>query len=254
MRSVAEYDETFWRRVTARVRPRTLIGTLRRMVENQEQVVTARLTDDLEEQALLEAMLERSKPAPPPGTARLDYLLAAPWRYPPLRWGSRFGRRFEPSLFYGSLTENALFAEAAYYRWVFLAGLTVPFGDRVISQHTAFEAQFHARAGFDLRAPPFARHEAVLRHKANYAPSQALGTVLRERGADGITYLSARAAGDDANVALFSPLALRSRQHRRPRAWVCETTEDTVRFRAKGALLAFRRADFLYEGALPVPA
>lgn len=251
---MAEYDETFWRRVTARVAPRTLLGTLKRLVENQEQVVTARLTDTLEEQSLLESMLERSKPALPDGTARLDYLLAAPWRYPPLRWGSRFGRRFERSLFYGSLTEKALFAEAAYYRWVFLAGLTEPFEDRVISQHTAFEAQFHVRAGYDLGAAPFSRHEAVLRHPARYAPCQALGTVLRERGADGMIYLSARTPGDESNVALFKPAALRSRRHRRPRAWVCETTEDTVRFRAKGALLTLHRADFLHKGALPVPA
>lgn len=251
---MAAYDETFWRRVIGRVEPRPLLGTLKRLVENQEQVVTARLTDNLAEQSLLEGLLERSKPPLPDGAARLDYLLAAPWRYPPLRWGSRFGRRFEPSLFYGSLSETALFSEAAYYRWIFLAGLTVPFGDRVISQHTAFEAQYQAMNGYDLRVAPFARHVSVLRHPARYGPCQALGTVLRERLADGITYLSARTSGDESNVALFRPAALRSRRHRRPAAWVCETTVETVRFRTKGALLTFERSDFLHDGVLPLPA
>ena len=56
----------------------------------------------------------------PPGHERLgrfDYLLRAPWRYPPLRWGSRFGRRFEPGLFYGALSEEALFRWCIEGKW-----------------------------------------------------------------------------------------------------------------------------------------
>jgi hypothetical protein len=232
------------------------MGTLKRLVENQAQKVTLRLTDNLAEHELLESLLEASKPpaGDQPGLARLDYLLRTPWRYPPLPWGSRFGRRHEPSLFYGALATAALFAEAAYYRFVFLEGMAVPFRDRVISQFTVFDATYRTEQGLDLSRPPFARHEPVLRHRAVYAPCQALGSVLRERGVEAITYLSARTPDRALNVALFAPAALRSRKHRNPRPGVCESRVEQVSFRFGGNLYAFPRGDFLVDGVLPTPA
>ena len=232
------------------------MGTLKRLVENQQQKVTLALTDTLAEHDVLENLLEASKPAPAahPRLARFDYLLRAPWRYPPLPWGSRFGRRFEPSLFYGALSRAALFAEAAYYRLVFLEGMETPFGDRVISQFTVFEAMFSTERGLDLSQPPFERHEKVLRHKSAYEPCQELGTVLRDRGVEAILYLSARADGDALNVALFSPDALRSRKHRNPRHGLCETRPSQVSFRLGDELFEFPREGFLVNGELPIPA
>lgn len=251
-----KYDGAFWRRVLGRVKPTVLMGTLKRLVENQEQKVTLALTDSLAEHDVLEAMLEASKPSPDSdrAIARLDYLLRSPWRYPPLRWGSRFGRRFEPSLFYGALSMHALLSEAAYYRLLFLEGMRKPFADRVISQFTVFEAQYRSDEGIDLSQPPFARHEEVLRHKANYRPCQALGTELRARGIEVITYLSARTEERELNVALFSPSALRSRKHRNPRHGLCETRFDGVSFRLRSDVFHFPRRLFLHEGALPLPA
>lgn len=232
------------------------MGTLKRIVENQEQKVTLGLTDNLAEHDVLESLLESSKPSPEghAGLARFDYLLRTPWRYPPLKWGSRFGRRFEPSLFYGSLGLRALFAEAAYYRLVFLEGMETPFRDRVISQFTVFEASFRSDRGFDLSAAPFHRHEAVLRHKSEYRPCQALGSVLREKGVEAILYLSARAPGDALNVALFTPAALRSRKHRNPRHGLAETRRDGVSFRFGSDVIEHPREAFLVAGELPSPA
>ena len=253
---VAKYDETFWRRVLGHATPGTLMGTLKRIVENQEQKVTLSLTDSLAEHDVLEALLERSKP--PAGThdslARFDYLLRTPWRYPPLKWGSRFGSRFEPSLFYGSLSNRALFAEAAYYRLVFLDGMQQPFRERVISQFTVFEAMYRSDSGFDLSQPPFARHESALRDKVNYQACQALGSVLRQKGIEAILYLSARAPGDAFNIALFRPAALRSRKHRNPRHGLAETRFDGVSFRFGNEVREFAREDFLVAGRLPSPA
>jgi hypothetical protein len=253
---VAKYDATFWRRVIARAEPRTVMGTLKRIVENQEQKVTLGLTDNLAEHDVLESLLESSKPSPGDhaSLARFDYLLRTPWRYPPLKWGSRFGRRFEPSLFYGSLGLRALFAEAAYYRLVFLEGMEAPFRDRVISQFTVFEASFRTDRGFDLSLPPFRRHEAVLRHKANYTPCQELGGVLREKRIEAILYLSARAPGEALNVALFAPAALRSRRHRNPHHGIAETRTDGVSFRFDTEVIEYPRSAFLVGGRLPVPA
>ena len=232
------------------------MGTLKRIVENQEQKVTVALVDSLEEHEVLESLLEDSKP---PGIedlsiARFDYLLRTPWRYPPLPWGSRFGRRFEPSLFYGAQSDAALFAEAAYYRFVFLAGMETPFRDRVISQHTLFEARYRTEQGYDLCAPPFRKHEAILRHRSRYRPCQELGTELRERGAAAIRYVSARAAGREACIALFSPSALTSRKHLNPRAGLCETSSEVVTFRVGNELHRCAREQFLDAGAFPLPA
>ncbi|MEM9404008.1 MAG: RES family NAD+ phosphorylase [Pseudomonadota bacterium] len=251
-----KYDAAFWRRVLGRSRATVLMGTLNRLVENQEQKVTLALTDSLAEHELLESMLEASKPSPGdhPALARLDYLLRTPWRYPPLRWGSRFGRRFEPSLFYGALSRRALFAEAAYYRLVFLDGMAAPFADRVISQFTVFQALYRTDVGLDLSRPPFARHEATLRHKSDYSACQALGSELRKRDIEAVTYMSARADGHELNVALFSPAALRSRKHRNPRRGLCETRPDGVSFQLRGETQHFERRQFLYRGKLPVPA
>ena len=232
------------------------MGTLSRFVENQEQKVTVALVDDLDEHEMLESMLEDSKPKPPEHDRldRFDYLLRTPWRYPPLRWGSRFGRRFEPGLFYGALGEAALFAEAAFYRLLFLEGMESPFRNRVISQFTVFDALYRGEAGLDLSRPPFERHERVLTHRSHYGPCQSLGTVLREAGIELFVYLSARAATRERNIALFTPAALRSRKHRNPRHGICETRPDGVRFRYRRRVIEFPRAHFLEDGKLPQPA
>lgn len=232
------------------------MGTLLRFVENQAQKVTLALTDDLAEHDLLEEMLEDSKPQPADARAlaRFDYLLRTPWRYPPLPWGSRFGRRFEPSLFYGALSINALFAEAAYYRLLFLEGMERAFDDRVISQFTVFEARYRTDHGMDLARAPFQRHESVLRHRSRYRPCQELGSVLREKGVEAIAYLSARASGRETNVALFRPTALRSRRHRNPRHGLCELLPERVTFRLGSELHDYPRAAFLDGGVFPRPA
>lgn len=256
MPSVAKYDGAYWRDVIGRSRHRRLMGTLQRLVENQEQKVTLPLTDSLAEHEVLEALLEDSKPNANrhPRIAKLDYLLRTPWRYPPLPWGSRFGRRFEPGLFYGALSKVSLFAEAAYYRFVFLAGMKAPFQDRVISQFTVYKASYQSSKAFDLSVKPFAQHEAVLRHPSQYAPCQQLGSVLRESGTEAIVYLSARTPERAFNVALFSPVALRSRKHRDPRQGLCEANQDKVSFRVGDELREYLRGDFEVTGRIPLPA
>lgn len=256
MPSAAKYDLTFWRRVLGRAACTPLMGTLKRMVENQAQKVTVALVDNLDEHDVLESMLEDSKPMSlvHKDLHKFDYLLRTPWRYPPLQWGSRFGRRFEPSLFYGSLSEAALYAEAAFYRYVFREGMVNPFKDRVISQHTVFEAQYQTEKGYDLTLRPFAKHEPALRHKSHYGPCQTLGTELRDRDVEAITYLSARTESQDLNIALFLPAALRSKKHRRARQVLCETVAENVTFRVGTELHGFERSRFLEDGRFPKPA
>ena len=65
-------------------RARRSHGRLLRLVESQEQVATNSLVRTLAEQALLEDLIEASKPPLPATGHGLHYLLATPFRYPPL--------------------------------------------------------------------------------------------------------------------------------------------------------------------------
>jgi hypothetical protein len=232
-------------------------GELLRLVESQEQVATSTLVDDLAEQAVLEDLLEATKPPPRPGTAGLHYLLATPFRYPPLRYGSRFGGRFEPSLFYGSRGLTTVLAEAAYYRFVFWTAMaTPPPSGRLVTQHSLLRARYRGSQGVRLTDPPCAAQAATLTHPSDYGPTQDLGRALRAAGVEVIEFASARDPGLGRNVALFEPSALVSRRPLSLHPWLCETRAGQVSFSADAgrALHAFSLDLFLVDGLLPRPA
>ncbi|UTA49059.1 RES family NAD+ phosphorylase [Simiduia sp. 21SJ11W-1] len=229
-----------------------------RVVESQEEIATLSLVDSMAEQDILESLLEDSKPGQLPGN--LHYLLASPFRYPPLQWGSRFGRTHEPSLFYGSLNIETALTECAFYRFVFLSGVTAPFPKAVVSQHTSFRVRGHGERGVNLTLPPFAEHTDALRSPEDYRAAQALGSDMREAGVQVVIYLSARDRRASAlNGAVFDPQVFAKSQPQRFQAWTCHATTEAVRFiAAPGAtpgreIFAFTREDFLVDGRLPMP-
>lgn len=245
---------TIWAACRDRVRPGPLSGTLLRLVESQEQVATNRLVDDLEEQRILEELLEGAKP-PLPDTGPPHYLLRTPFRYPPLRHGSRFGARHEPSLFYGSLALRTLLAEAAFYRFYFWYGMETPPARALLTQHTAFDAAYAARRGVRLQASPFDDYRQALAHPARYADTQSLGGALREAGIEAFEYVSARDPDGGLNVALFTPRALASRRPVSQERWLCQTDGARVRFLGNGrSVFDFPVGAFLVGGSLPAPA
>ncbi|WP_295435492.1 RES family NAD+ phosphorylase [uncultured Thiodictyon sp.] len=246
-----------WNLCHTGLQPFPLEGELLRLVESQEQVATTGLVDDLAEQSLLEDLLEPSKPPRRPGTQRLHYLLATPFRYPPLPHGSRFGSRLEPGIFYAALGETAALAECAYYRLVFWSAMcTPPPSGRLMTQHTLFRALYRGTRGLRLQAPPCAAHEPVLRHPCDYGPTQRLGRALRDAGVELIEYRSARDPASGLNLALFDPAALASRRPLDPEPWLCETRADRVIFSGpRGRTVqGFHLADFTIAGRLPLPA
>lgn len=250
-------DSDIWEAAGASATPSLLGGVLHRIVESQEQVATRDLVDgDLSDQAILEAEIERSKPSRPPGTDRFDYLLATPWRYPPLRYGSRFGTRHEPSLFYGSGAATTALAEAAYYRFVFRDDMAqAPHG--LDSRHTLFEAHYRTERGLRLHAEPFQDWQAVLTHPSDYGPTQRLGAALRDNAIAAFEFTSARDPRGGHNVALIEPDALVSTRHLRPSGWFCRTDAEAVTFSKRatpGEVLRFALTDFLVDGSLPRPA
>lgn len=226
-----------------------------RVVESQEQVATNALVDSLAEQALLEALLEASKPAPHPQAAHLHYLLATPFRYPPLRHGSRFGARHEPGIFYASRERHTALAEAAYYRCVFWQGMTQPPpGGRLLTQHTLFGAAYRSDRGLRLQDEPCARHRAAIADPAHYTATQALGAALRAADIEVFEYPSARDP-HGINVAIFTPRVFAQPRPVWQEAWLCETTAARVVYTGKGAgAIGFESTGFLVGGRVPEPA
>jgi len=241
---------------SAQIKP--LRGRLVRLVESQAQVATLQLVDTLAEQALLEELLETSKPPLPQSAEPLHYLLKTPFRYPPLRWGSRFGGVHEPSLFYGALRLDTAMAEAAYYRFLLWDGMRVaPPSGRILSEHCTFEARYQVERGVQLQHPPFTQYQAELCHTSRYQACQAVGTAMREAGVEAFEYRSARCPLQGNNVALFVPAALAEKRPRNLMSWLCETTGEYVAFKnaqAPDTPRVFRVQAYQCDGRLPRPA
>jgi len=234
-------------------------GVLWRIVESQSQIATLPLVDSLEEQAILEQLLETNKPPLSEETANLHYLLSTPFRYPPLKWGSRFGEKHERSIFYGSLNVETVLAEAAYYRFLFWAAMRDPYpGGSFITQHEIFSAKYICNPGVRLQLEPFKAYRSLLAHPEDYTAPKKLGRLLRKQNISGFEYYSARCDQNNAdhgiNVALFYPEALADRRPANNQRWVCETTDGVVRFRGENRMRVFTRLQFEVNGRLPQPA
>lgn len=238
---------------TSEIRPLALDPW--RVVESQHQIATRRLVDDDEEQEVLEELLERSKPPRTDGT-RLHYLLFTPFRYPPLRHGSRFGGRHERGIWYGAEERRTAFAEVAYHRLLFLEGTDADLGTLEVDL-TAFRARVRTACGIDLTRPPFDRFRATLASKWSYRATQPLGTAMREAGVEAFRFPSARDVLGGTNVAVFAPQAFAARRPHALESWHCVAGRDAVEFSKRDYFARprhrFPRGDFLVRGELPSP-
>jgi hypothetical protein len=245
-----------WAACSARAERVPLAGVVLRLVESQEQVATNSLVRTLAEQALLEDLIESSKPRHSATTSGLHYLLATPFRYPPLPWGSRFGSRFEPGLFYGARSAGTTLAESAYYRFVFWSGMATPPQRPLNTSHTMFKAPLRTERGLRLQEPPFDEFMEVLTDPRRYDATQALGARLREEGIEAFEYRSARDPGRGINVALFSPAALAANQPDVLEEWLCNTNAERVSYYSRhgGGMHVYPLSIFVVDGVLPLPA
>ena len=227
-----------------------------RSVESQHQIATRKLVDSDAEQQVLEEMIESAKPRLRSHT-HLHYLLFTPFRYPPLRHGSRFGTREDPGIWYGSETQRTTFAEVAYYRFLFLEGSSADLG-LVETELTVFSSRVRAVRGVDLLALPFASFETVLSSPASYGEPQALGKSMREAGVEAVRYRSARDSEGGVNVAVLSPTAFDSAQPTRLETFHCSATSALVEIMRRDyfdrSVHSFERSEFLVDGRLPAPA
>ena len=249
-------SSSIWTRCAGDSRLAPLHLSAWRAVEAQHLVSTRKLVNTNEEQELLEELIERVKP-PAQAGERLHYLLFTPFRYPPLRHGSRFGSRRERGLWYGSLERRTAFAEVAYYRMVFLEGTQAALGT-LETVLTAFTAQIRTRQGIDLTAAPFDSHRRAISSPTSYISSQALGTAMRRAGVEAFRYSSARDTAGGVNIGVFAPAAFGNSKPKSFQTWHCAASRERVDITQgdyfKRENFAFPRAQFLVGGGLPTPA
>lgn len=162
------------------------------------------LVDTLEEQALLEHVLDDSKPLIPPECRHLHYLLFTPFRYAALYpAGSRFRRPgLTAGVFYASQREATAVAELAFRRLLFFAESPATPWPGNAAEYTAFAVTFASRKGLDLTRAPFDRDSSTWADPVDYGPCQDLAGAAREAGIQLLRYRSARA--DGLNVAVLS--------------------------------------------------
>lgn len=174
------------------------------MVESQSLISTLALVDTLDEQIMLEAVLERSKPNMPAACAHLHYLLAAPFRYGCYPANSRFRRKGQtPGVFYGA--EQALTAamETVWYRLKFFAAAPDAALPQTAAEYSAFSVEVATKA-IDLTASPLAEDAAKWADPDDYTACLSLADVARAQDVGAIRYQSVRDPQRLANLALLS--------------------------------------------------
>jgi len=250
-------SSSIWTRCGRRTNP--IRAAPWRAVEAQHIISTRKLVDSDAEHEILEDLIESAKPALPPGREfeGLHYLLVTPFRYPPLRHGSRFGARHERGIWYGSDVVETALAEAAYYRLLLFEGSSGKLAPLTLEM-SLFQAWVQARIAVDLTKAPFLKYRPAISSPASYAESQKLGHDMRSNGVEAFRYFSARDPAGGTNVAVFSPRAFARKSPSPQQNWFCTVTPGTVEFTKKDLVesqrVAFRRNAFLVDGRLPRPA
>jgi len=200
-----------------------------RVVEAQHILSARDLVDSREEHDLLEALIEESKPAI---AQDKNYLIFTPFRYPPLKHGSRFGKIFEPSLWYGSLELETAFTEVAWYRLKFFSDTSADLGYIEISM-TAFSAAIASKSGVDLTEAPFNQYVDAISDKTNYEYSQTLGAHMRKERIEAFIYHSARTQTATKNIAAFTPSVFHLKKNQyvhNQQNWKCIANKHLIEF------------------------
>jgi hypothetical protein len=226
-----------------------------RFVETQEEAGSYFLVDDLEEQSILESVVDNFKPSAPNYGHHYHYLITTPFRYPPLKHGSRFGSRAENSYFYASEKILTCLAESAFYRFAFFDGMTPQYQHKVRSNHQLFNVGTKTVNALDLTTITDTLVNQSLSSKTSYMLPQQVGAQARKDGFELIRFNSAREK-NGVNVAIDNINVITSIMPDNITAVKCETLamEGIIRMSLpKSFPITFTRDQFLIDGQFPYP-
>jgi hypothetical protein len=196
-----------------------------RGVEAQHIVATMRLVDTLDEQAVLEVLLEASKPALQRSARSGHYLLTTPFRYrSPI--DSRFRRAGAPGVWYGAETLHAAAAEVAWWRWRFLSASDGLRDQVLLTEHSFFQARVQGLA-IDLSHAPWSERSSDWTNDSDYSATQALAGLAADHGVQWIRHASVRLQGGLCG-AVLDARALSWPDPPQQQTWHCKTTLASV--------------------------
>ncbi len=188
-----------------------------RAVEAQHRVSTMVLVDTLDEQALLEHILDDSKPTLVSEQKSLHYLLFTPFRYPPLPHGSRFRAAFDPGVFYGADLVSTACAELGYWRWRLLVDSPALELIQPVQQ-TLFKTGARGNM-IDLRQPPHVRRRKMWTDPDDYSACQSMARKARNAGVQMIRYQSVRDPKQAGCTALLTHQVFTERVPSESQSW-----------------------------------
>lgn len=199
-------SSSIWTPVALSSNARKLSGTCWRLVEAQHHVSTLKLVDLVSEQALLEELIEATKPPLPPECRDLHYLLSTPFRYGAVYpIGSRFRRAgMTEGVFYASETPQTAVAEMAFCRLLFFAELPNTPWPTNPAEYTAFSVEYATKKAIDLTERKYAANRSRWMHVTDYSYCQAFADNARAAKIEVIRYASVRDPGRGVNLALLS--------------------------------------------------
>lgn len=224
-----------------------------RIVESQETAATLNIVDNMEEQGLLEELLDNVKPPYRKGTEGMHYLIKTAFRYPPLKHGSRFGTRALPSFFYASEEIETALTETAYYRFLFLRDMDIPYNQFIDSRHSIFNVTVKTGHCLDLTQKTYTSKRKKLTDILDYSYCHAVGDwAVNNKDTEIIRFESARNLGFN-NVAVAKPSAIRSKSPNGMRTWICRTSNERISFssREQKFPFIFPIEKFLIDGVFP---
>jgi hypothetical protein len=238
---------------------RPIAGDAWRIVESQARIATMKVVDSLAEQELLEAELERSKPAIPVACRHLHWLLATPFRYAPYPYGSRFrrARQRDGCLYAAERIETAV-AEDAFYRLRFFLDAPTAIRPKSPQERTAFRFSAATQAGLDLMAPPLLAERALWTNPSDYGACQDLADAARAAGIAIIRYASVRDQEEGPNWAVLDCRAVTTPEPTQLQTWrymlrptQVEAVCEMPRLRLTFAFADWARVDLRIPDRLP---
>ena len=225
---------------------RPAAGRAWRVVEAQNRFSTLKLVDTPEDQAILERLIDATKPMVPPECRHLDYLLFTPFRYGPYKRGSRFRRAGNTEgVFYASDEPETAIAEIGFYRLLFYAeSPDTPWPENP-SIYTAFAVAYATGRASDLTEQPLVEHRTLWTDLNDYSHCQDLADAARVAGIEAIRYESVRDPRHRMNIALLACSTFAKPKPVERQTWVLFVTKYGI-----SAACEFPRSKLGWERAL----